>query len=278
MAREAIMEADCGRSGARRACSRVGALACIAVLSGCGAVAWRGQAPPLENAIPLRAPLALAADQALEHLLAAESAAVQVEGAPSKFELYGGITSTKIGSKLAGTSGTTTISWDEAYEGTLGLDVQLVLRKPPRSAMTLAAGDTYLLLHVTIDRFAGQEPVTGQDYDDLTLLGGWIDGRTVLNPLGNTRTVRPYLQYGGGLVQYANDVDRGGTANWAATMALAFHAGLGIEIRTRGLGFYVEAGVQNVSAPNLASGANAVERQAQDLLAYPLRVGVMLAF
>lgn len=249
------------------------------ILCGCGATAFGPAIELPEELVAMRPPALLSGDEALGAIAAAESsAAVQAEGAPSKFELYVGFSTLNIGDKVAGTSGTTTITWEDAFKGTLGLDAQLVLRGPPRSASTLAAGDTFLLLRITIDGLTGQEPVTGQDYDDLRLVGGWIDGRTVFNPLGNTRVVRPYTQYGGGLVSYANDVDRGGTANWSSTLALAFHISLGIEVRTRGLGFYADIGVQNISAPNLASGASTVERQAQDLLMYPVRFGVMLRF
>jgi hypothetical protein len=53
---------------------------------------------------------------------------------------------------------------------------------------------------------------------------------------------------------------------------------LGLEVRVMGnLGIYLEAGVQDIKKPNLEEGA-AAERQAQDLLEYPLRLGVMVVF
>jgi hypothetical protein len=235
----------------------------------------RGSAEPAGSAAGL---------SGLELLLSqlGEDPTEEVEGPIPNFEIYAGLSINHIGDKLAGTvGGTQPISWDDAFgEPATGFDVQVVFPgwRPPRPAKSLAAGDTFLIFHVTLlESYDGQVTAAGPTYDSMSLLGLWLDGRTVLNPLGAAKSVRPYIQYGGGLVLYPA-VNRDAAANWDSTSALGFHLALGIEVRGQRFGLYAEGGVQTVAAPNLAAGAPIDESQAQDLLTYPVRLGLMMTF
>lgn len=288
------MALGASRPNRSRQAAVIGLLAAIALISasGCGVVAYPTAPHETLQLVASRAPLTSNVDSALEGVVVAYGNPSVAEDAPPKFEMAAGITSIFVGDKLAGTNapaGTPIpIPWDEAFEHTFGFDAQIVLRRPPRSLASLEAGDTFLLLRVSVDTYTGlAADVDGlgatSTFSDMSVTTGWLDGKTVFNPLSKTGMVRPYLQYGGGLASM-DGVTRTDTAVpttdscWAPTMALAFHMGIGLEMRFgSAMGIYLEAGIQNIRKPNLDTGATP-DKQAQDLLVYPLRLGVLFAF
>ena len=177
------------------------------------------------------------------------------------------------------------IPWSEAFSFARALDISAVLRSPPRSAATLAAGDTFMFFSLSIESFSGQDAGasdidTMEMYNNMDLYGLWLGGRTVLNPLGPRSSVRPYLQYGGGLVGYPS-VDRTDGAenkNWIPSWVLGWRMAIGLEMRRGKAGAYLDAGLQSVGAPKVHSAADPVLNQAQDLVTYPMRIGFMLSF
>jgi hypothetical protein len=295
-----------GSTGLRQSatCGLLACFVCVISTTGCGVVSWE---PALQEAHELSA-VSLSMSAPLTGETSAVLAAAfddpiseATEAAPS-FEVMVGFTNMFIGDKLAGTnnndndvnSEAESMSWDDAFDYESGLDVQVVLSRPPRSVDSMAAGDTLMIARVTLDSYTGQVvelgdanalPATNRScaYGGMSILGVWLDGKTVFNPIGKARKARAYLQYGGGMSQISqvDRTDSSGTGepnNWASTVALGFHMALGLEVRVMGnLGIYLEAGVQDIKKPNLEEGA-AAERQAQDLLEYPLRLGVMVVF
>jgi hypothetical protein len=267
-----------GMAGLRQSAS-YGLLAAFAVVaaSGCGAVAWQPVPQNMSGLVSARVSLLAPADTALEGLVAAYGDLAESENAPPKVGLAVGISSIVVGDKLASETGGDPIAWSDAFGDASGLDVQLTLKSPPRSIESLEAGDTFLLLRVTRDSYAGRD--TGvNSYSDMTVTGGWVDGKTVFNPVDKkTGKIRPYLQYGGGL-SHISAVEVNGGAGWVSTLALGFHMSLGVEMRIwKVVGVYLEAGVQTVKAPNLDALADA-ELKAQDLLEFPLRAGLLFSF
>lgn len=281
--------------------------------AGCGSLAWqqagRGTICDVESDVRDRAvagPPGTALGAAPEAICGAgREGRGAIEAPVPRFEIFAGIMPrVSIGNKIAGHSGATppgVVHWDQAFEATFGFEVQVNLVRPPRTAMELGAGDTFFGIRFSMESYSGlatpDAPPPGAApggwgpiipvYDDMTLLGFWADGRTLLNPINVGRWARPYLHYGVGVVSYPEVALIGGGAsypNWDATLALGWHMGVGIELRTSNLGFYVEGGIQAVGPPNVSEETTGIvsdfndQRSAQDLVTYPLRIGVMVAF
>lgn len=194
--------------------------------------------------------------------------------------LYGGVVSSGLGDKPAGRIGTTTIPWDQAFAPGFGGTVQIVVKEPPKEEVAaLEAGDTLVILNGVFQSFAGLDP--GEQFSNMTLLGGWIEGRTFFNPLGSgSRNVRPYLQYGVGMTLYSA-VTRDGSPSWGSTAALSLRSSLGLEARWGKFGWFVDVGVERLGEPNtdpVLSGAQALLNAAQDLVLYPFSLGLMWSF
>jgi hypothetical protein len=222
--------------------------------------------------------------------LVAAPRAGEAEVAPGKgimFGLYMSPLTNWISDKPAGYYGANVpIPWGEAFNFSRALDISVVLRSPPRSAATLAAGDTFMFFCLSIESFSGQDAGlsdidTVDMFDSMDLYGFWLGGRTVLDPLGPRSSVRPYLQYGGGLVGYPS-VGRtdaaAATSNWVPSWVLGWRMAVGLEMRRGKVGAYLDAGLQSVGAPKVDSAASSVANQAQDLVTYPMRIGFMLSF
>ena len=184
------------------------------------------------------------------------------------------------------------IPWSNAFDFSSGIAFQVVLKRPPRGAASLAAGDTFLIFGLSIDSYTGKNPTPTTPEDkfsdedgnpSVTLTGYWIDGRTVLDPLGAGSGWRPYLQYGGGFIQFpkvfrTNSADTP-SPNWSKSLVLGWHMAGGLEWRRGKLGVYIDYGVQAVGAP--VTDGNATNKElhdAQDLVTYPVRIGVSLSF
>ncbi len=264
--------------------------------AGCGGVAWQ---PVNDQFSDLSYGLALAAPSgtAVETFAAAlEEPGAAVVGSIPRFEIAVGASFPGVGDKIAGHDGTgpppNYVRWGDAFVGAISFDVQIV-RPPKRAAVSLAAGDTFFIARIAIERFTGVVdghpgnlalgvgPLT---YDDMTVIGVWAEVRTVLNPLDSGRKVRLYLQYGFGLVYYPT-VNVSGQANWQVTPILApklgWRAGLGIEVRSGKLGFYAEIGIQTVAPPDVDEFYVDPERDqltAQDFVTFPARIGVTIGF
>lgn len=303
--------------------------AMAALLSaGCGSLAWqqagRGTICDVESDVRAReflcdravaGPPGTALGAAPEAICGARrEGRAAIEAPVPRFEIFAGIMPrVSIGNKIAGHSGPTAPNnvvyvahWDEAFEATFGFEVQVNLVRPPRTVVELGAGDTFFGIRVSVESYEGlaspgapppggvpgswPATVVGT-YDDMTVLGFWADGRTLLNPINVGRWARPYLHYGVGVVRYSQVLLTGGGAsypNWDATLALGWHMGVGIELRTSNLGFYIEGGIQAVGPPDVSEDTTGIapglvedfydQRSAQNLVTYPLRIGVMVAF
>jgi hypothetical protein len=207
-----------------------------------------------------------------------------------RFEIFGGAALLPLGDKSAGSDGMLPLSWSRMFDRGFGIDVQLVLRRPQRAASSLATGDTFLVVRGTFETYGGKEywyddggGTSGyRTPDDLTVLGGWLEGRTLFNALDAGRSLRPYIQYGGGVMRYG-ELAVGPTSHWDSTMALGWRTALGLELRMARLGLYVEGGIQVVGPPDVPQDyqgfpAQIAERSAQDLVTYPIRFGAMIGF
>jgi hypothetical protein len=225
------------------------------------------------------------ADAALAGLIAARGTRRKgkAEVIPG-IEILGGISARNtLSDKPAVYDQGVSIPWNKAYNPPSVIELQVVLKRPPRSAASLAAGDTFAIFTLSIDSFNGRDvttPALGAP-SALTVTGFWLDGRTVLDPLG-TSSVRPYLQYGGGLAKYTS-VDFGTAAPmWdpgGLEFALGWHIGAGLEIRSTRLGAYLEYGIQTIAPPKLAEGVDRNQYAAgQELVTLPLRLGLILSF
>ncbi len=290
--------------------------------AGCGSLAWqqagRGTICDVEPNVragellcdrALAGPPGTALGAAPEAMCGAgREGRAAIEARVPRFEIFAGIMPrTSIGNKIAGHNGATppsAVHWDQAFEAKMGLEVQVNLIRPPRTAIELGAGDTFFGIRISIENYSGlatqdAPPPTGVPgswgpnipiYDDMTLLGFWADGRTLLNPINVGRWARPYLHYGIGVVSYPEVqlLGAGGTPNWAESRALGWHMGIGIEFRTSNLGFYIQGGIQVVGPPDVSEDTTGIapgvvdnfidQRSAQDMVTYPLRIGVMVAF
>jgi len=288
--------------------------------AGCGSLAWQqaelgticdvqsdARAHELLSDRALAGPPARALGTAPEAMCGAgREGRAAIEAPVPRFEIFGGIMPrTSIGNKIAGHNGDTppsAVHWDQAFEATMGLEVQVNLIRPPRTAIELGAGDSFFGIRISIENYSGlatsdAPSPTGVPgawgaavpiYDDMTLLGVWADGRTLLNPINVGRWARPYLHYGVGVVSYPEVqlLGAGGTPNWVESRALGWHMSIGIEFRTSNLGFYVEGGIQAVGPPDVSENTTGVtdvdgfidQRSAQHMVTYPLRIGVMVAF
>jgi hypothetical protein len=236
-----------------------------------------------------------------------------IEARVPRFEIFAGILPrTSISDKIAGHNGATppnAVHWDEAFDSTFGFEVQVNLVRPRRTAIELGAGDTFFGIRISMESYDGlasrdapppgavsawPAPFYDGTYDDMTLMGYWADFRTLLNPINAGRSARPYLHYGVGMVSYPEVLltDSAGGAsypNWEESWALSWNFGIGLEFRFGNmLGLYVEAGVQAVGAPDV-SGNHSIadpvvieqytyQRTAHDMVTYPIRIGLMVAF
>ena len=213
---------------------------------------------------------------------AARGADGEVTGIVPRFEVIPGISLLNIGDKSAGLDGASNlVTWGMMYERGFGIEGQIVLRRPPRSAASLATGDTLMVVRGTLETYAGKTYALGLP-DDLVIYGGWLEGRTLLQSLDARGRWRPYLQYGGGVMVYAAEAVNG-IAHWDSTIAVGWRTALGLEFRLTRLGFYAEAGIQTLGPPNVAEGylgnqAETDRRTAQNLLTYPIRLGAMIGF
>lgn len=288
--------------GASRADRWVSFVLCAAVgtllTAGCSGLAWQGGGYGTGSyELPRERAVAALPLDALAPLAATNGGAREViEGTVPRFEIFGGVMpKIVIGHKIAGHDGTAppntnVVYWNDAYEGNFSFDVVVNLSRPARSAIGLAAGDTFLGVRVSIENYGGLDIDDGpggalgiETYDDMTLFGVWADGRTLLNPLDAARRLRPYLHYGAGVVTYPEvTITNGSGVCWDATLALGWHMGIGIEFRAGRLGAYVEGGIQAVGPPDVAEtyalDADIDQRTAHTFLTYPIRVGVMVAF
>jgi len=120
--------------------------------------------------------------------------------------------------------------------------------------------------------------------DGLTIYGGWLEGRTFLGALDSRGVLRPYLQYGGGVMLYG-EATVSGAAHWDSTMAFGWRTALGLEMRKGRIGLYLEGGIQVLGPPDVAQSiidlgvaADIEKRAAQDMVTYPIRVGVIVGF
>ena len=173
------------------------------------------------------------------------------------------------------------------YEKGTGFDVQIVLRRPPRVAASLATGDTFMVVRGTLESYSGKQynldggPVMP---DGLTIYGAWLEGRTFLGALDSRGVLRPYLQYGGGVMLYG-EATVSSAPHWESTMALGWRTALGLELRKGRLGLYAEGGIQVLGPPDVAQyyidqgvAADIEKRVAQDMVVYPIRVGAIVGF
>lgn len=190
----------------------------------------------------------------------------------------------------SGTGGSayTAIPWGTAFTFSSSIEFQVVLKRPPRGASSLAAGDTFLLFGLSMDSYTGNDVGAltddGEDeFGKMSLTGYWIDARTVLDALGADSGWRPYLQYGGGFIKHPgvgrSNLSIGTDLNWSEGWVLGWRMTGGLEWRSGKLGVYVSYGVQAVGAPAVASLApDKNRREAQDLITYPARIGLSLSF
>ncbi len=264
---------------------RAPALAAVAaslLAAGCGSVAWHAT-PAVPGECVLTAPV-----QAEPFAAAVKGTTQAIEGAVPRFEMFGGGALLAIGDKSGGTDGAgTLVPWSAMFDQGFGFDVQIALRRPPRAALSLATGDTFVLLRGTMETYTGKRYGAGWTPGSLTVMGGWVEGRTLLSALDAAASLRPYLQYGGGVMRYSEVTVAGTTptAFWDATIALGWRTAVGLELRKGKLGLYVEGGIQVVGPPDVstdawvqANTARMVARTAQDLVTYPIRFGLMIGF
>jgi hypothetical protein len=223
----------------------------------------------------------LAAPAQVDSLAAAvKGTTATAEGGASRFEIFAGAALLPLGDKTMGNLAGIPFKWKTIFNRGFGIDGQVVIRRPQRAAASLATGDTFVVVRGTFETYGDKEDV----FDDLTILGGWLEGRTLLSALDAGQTLRPYIQYGGGVMRYS-EMAVGPVSWWDSTMALGWRTALGLELRTGRLGLYVEGGIQVVGPPDVPdyyySPPNAAEialRSAQDLVTYPIRFGAMIGF
>jgi hypothetical protein len=244
-------------------------------------MAWQGT-PAVADECVLAAPA-----QVYSLAAAVKGTTAAIEGVVPGLEFFPGVSLLSIGGKNAGldrvpggAEPANALPWSGMFERGFGIDVQFVLRRPARASVSLATGDTFMVVRGTLETYNGKEYDFGTP-DTMVLYGGWLEGRTLLSKLDASGRVRPYLQYGGGIMRYGEVVVNG--THWDPTIALGWRTGLGLEFRGSRLGVYVEGGIQVVGAPDVVADLvsdsdEAAMRTAQDLVTYPIRFGAMLGF
>jgi hypothetical protein len=258
----------------------------LAAAVGCATlVADRGSGSPLDHSgLNLLLPL----DGPARALPAAPrpEAGSPLDTATPSWEVYLNVVQSTPQDKIVGYYGTpparNPIKWDEAFEPAFpSVEVSIITKRPPRPAHSLQAGDTFVMLKIYYEQFTGLT-TSGGTYDSMNLIGGWLDARTVFNSFGESEVMRPYLQYGFGIVAYPEVLRTGGTpsipggTNWAASYKPAFHMSIGVEARMRRWGVFADVGVQTVAPPDTESSVYSVYCEAQDFLTYGVRAGLML--
>ena len=253
------------------------AAAAALLVTGCGTMAWQGTPAVADECV-------LAAPAQVDSLAAAvKGTTAAIEGVVPGLEFFGGMALLPMGEGSAGLDrlppGANALPWSEMFEQGVGFDFQLVLRRPARASTSLATGDTFMVVRGTLETYEGKEYYSGTP-DTMVLYGGWLEGRTLLSSLDASRRLRPYIQYGGGIMRYSEVVMN--DTHWDATIALGWRTGLGLEFRGSRLGVYVEGGIQVVGAPDVpeyyTNAGEIAMRTAQDLVTYPIRFGAILGF
>jgi len=265
---------------------RLGSAAAVVALlaTGCGTMAWRAT-PAVPGESILAAPM-----QPDSLAAGVKGVTGEIAGVVPSFEIIGGMSVLPLGDKSAGVDNdppANLVAWSAMYDKGTGFDVQIVLRRPPRPAASLATGDTFMVVRGTLESYSGKAydldggPVMP---DGLTIYGAWLEGRTLLGGLDSRGALRPYLQYGGGVMLYG-EATVSGAAHWESTMALGWRTAMGLELRKGRVGLYAEGGIQVLGPPDVAQywidqgiAAEIEKRVAQDMVTYPIRVGVIIGF
>ena len=156
-------------------------------------------------------------------------------------------------------------TYGDTYENGFGFGASLILRRPVTG--TVSVGDIYLLGGIEFVTFSGRT------VDNSTLISGWLDAKTMLDPLGGG-SWKPYALAGFGITSVPS-VTAGATTISEASIEVGTRGKLGIEWRKGGSGLYADIGIQLTTAPNVT---NPIYGSAETIIYTPISAGLLLNF
>jgi len=172
-----------------------------------------------------------------------------------------------------GSRATVDAKYSGVFENGFGFGASFILRQP--AAGTVSLGDTYLLAGGEFVSFTGKP--YGGGVDDASIMSGWIEAKTMLEPLGATGKWKPYVQAGLGIVRMP-EVAYAGSATapmYEASFEIGLRGKVGIERRSGKLGFYADIGIQVTTAPNIGDPALG---NAESMVYTPMGAGLVFGF
>jgi len=176
---------------------------------------------------------------------------------------------TGMGSRAAVDAGNP-VRYSEVFENGFGFGASVILRQP--AAGTVSLGDTYLLAGGELVSFAGR--AFGGGVDDASIMSGWIDAKTMLEPLGATGKWKPYVQAGLGIIRMPEVTYLLGVM-YEASFEIGLRGKLGIEMRSGKLGFYADIGIQLSTAPDIVDPTLG---SAESMVYTPIGAGLLFSF
>jgi len=188
----------------------------------------------------------------------------------------GGINGGVVLAPLTGTGGRAfvdagdSVKYSEVFENGFGFGASVILRRP--AAGTVSLGDTYLLAGGEFVSFGGRPYAGG--VDDASIMSGWLEAKTMLEPLGVSGKWKPYVQAGLGIVRMPEVTYALGQV-YEASFEIGLRGKLGIEMRSGKLGFYADIGVQLTTAPNVVNPALG---SGESMVYTPIGAGIVFSF
>jgi hypothetical protein len=159
------------------------------------------------------------------------------------------------------------------FEDGFGFSLAWIISAPGTSAPAL--GDSYVILTGDYVTFKGRDVPNGA-VDSLTMVGIWVDMKTMLNKPGAKQFFKPYVSYGLGLAA-TSAVTVGGVGGlYDDGYVTGLRAGLGIDFKVIGLKFFVDVGAQITSS--LPDGGTAGLGDAEPMFVAPIRAGLVVSF
>jgi len=159
------------------------------------------------------------------------------------------------------------VMYGQMFDDGFGFYAGFVLRRPPSGMVS--QGDSYVVGALDFQGFQG----TLAEVEDMSLVGFWLDVKTMLNPPSAAkRAIKPFVRYGLGLVSISA-VGAGMAGDlYDATLAGGLRGGFGLDIGP----VFVDFGAQITSPP--AKGGTGDVGEAEPMFVVPVRLGVSLTF
>jgi hypothetical protein len=166
------------------------------------------------------------------------------------------------------------VQYSDIFSNGFGFAGSWIISAPTTGAP--AFGDTFVMLTGEWLTFTGNDGLpSGHTPGTLTLLGIWSDAKTMLNKAGSRVFLKPYVQYGIGLVS-SSAVNIGGYPFYDAGFCFGLRASLGVDFKLLGIKFFLDGGAQVISPPN--DGGDGGLGDAEPMFVMPIRLGLTMTF